>query len=75
MSNTYHERVRAFSGGNIAEENRPANHKLLHLKIPRHILFELERAAMHHEVPIGRFTIELLRSWASRQSNKRIVGE
>ena len=75
MLNSYHTRSREFAGGNISEENKVGNHKLLHLKIPQDVFNELEWAAIRYEIATGRFAIELLRSWATKQINKRMLGE
>ena len=75
MLNSYHTKARDFAGGNITEENKVGNHKLLHLKIPQDVYNELEWAAIRYEIATGRFAIELLRSWATKQANKRMLGE
>lgn len=75
MTNPYHARARMFSAGNVTEENKPLNHRLMHIRVPRHIFNELERQAEAHGVTTGRLAIELLRSWATKQANKRMANE
>lgn len=74
MLNSYHTRTRAFAKGNVSEENLPQNHKLLHLRIPNDVMAELELQALKHGIAKGRFIVELLRSYATRQRNKRDEG-
>ena len=71
MANVYHDRQRAFSKGNITEENKTGNHKLFHLRLPLDVYYELDIAATQYDVKVGRYATELLRQWAEKRARAR----
>jgi rRNA-processing protein FCF1 len=74
-TNPYHDRVRSFAKGNITEENERGNNRYVRIRLPEYVYQELKALAEAKRIPTGRFTIELLRSLADRQIQKRKADE
>jgi hypothetical protein len=67
MNNTYHQTLHAFAKGDITKERQQGEYKMVRFRLPLYVYRELKRKADERCVPVGRFTIELLRSWADKQ--------
>jgi len=65
--NPYHKRLREFAKGDITKERQQGEYKMMRFRLPLYVYRELKRKADERCVPVGRFTIELLRSWADKQ--------
>ena len=74
-NNEYHNRVRSFAKGDIANENLKGNNKMVRIRLPIDVYRELRILAINKDIPVGRLIIELLRTFADKSLVKRKAEE
>ena len=66
-NNPYHDRLREFAQGHIADENKQGNCKMVHIRLPMYVYKELNQYAQERNIATGRLIIEILRSGADKR--------
>ena len=64
------EKIRNFSKGNVPEENRAGNFRMMRFRVPHTIYDVLLRMASDRNVTVSRLIIEILRSVVEKELAK-----